>query len=49
MEGSVYLKARQEWDEQYADHVLGKRNWWNAAVSLALVVAAESGGRNEST
>jgi hypothetical protein len=23
MEGSVYLKARQEWDERYADLVLG--------------------------
>ena len=27
MEGSVYLKAQQEWDERYADLVLGKRNW----------------------
>jgi hypothetical protein len=26
MGGSVYLKARQEWDERYADLVLGKRN-----------------------
>jgi hypothetical protein len=26
MEGNVYLKARQEWDERYADLVLGKRN-----------------------
>jgi type IV secretory pathway TrbF-like protein len=26
MEGSVYLKARQEWDERYADLVLGKPN-----------------------
>jgi hypothetical protein len=25
MEGSVYLKARQEWDERYADLFLGKR------------------------
>jgi hypothetical protein len=25
VEGSVYLKARQEWDERYADLVLGKR------------------------
>src|ERR1700685_2508190 len=24
MEGSVYLKARQEWDERYADLVLGE-------------------------
>ena len=27
MEGSVYIKARREWDERYADLVLGKRNW----------------------
>ena len=27
MEGTVYHKARQEWDERYADPVLGKRNW----------------------
>ena len=27
MEGSVYLRARQEWDERYADLVLGKRDW----------------------
>jgi hypothetical protein len=26
MESSVYLKARQEWDERYTDLVLGKRN-----------------------
>ncbi len=31
MEGSVYIKARQEWDERYADLVLGKRNWQIAA------------------
>jgi type IV secretion system protein VirB5 len=43
MEGSVYLKARQVWDERYADLVLGKRNWQIAAgcsllVSLVLTV-----------
>ena len=27
MESSIDLKARQEWDERYADLVLGKRNW----------------------
>ena len=27
MEGSVYLKARQQWDERYADLVLGKHKW----------------------
>ena len=26
MEGSVYLKARQEWGERYADSVIGRRN-----------------------
>ncbi len=42
MEGSVYLKARQEWDERYADLVLGKRNWQIAAagmMAIALVLA----------
>jgi type IV secretion system protein VirB5 len=37
MEGSVYLKARQEWDERYADLVLGKRNWQIAAGGLLLL------------
>ena len=27
MESSIYLKARQEWDERDADLVLDKRNW----------------------
>jgi type IV secretory pathway TrbF-like protein len=36
MEGSVYLKARQEWDERYADLVLGKRNWQITAASQCL-------------
>ena len=42
MEGSVYLKARQEWDERYADLVLGKRNWQITAagmMAITLVVA----------
>jgi hypothetical protein len=34
MEGSVYLKARQEWDERYADLVLGKRNWQITAAGI---------------
>ena len=34
MEGSVYRKARQEWDERYADLVLGKRNWQIAAAGM---------------
>jgi hypothetical protein len=35
MGGSVYLKARQEWDERYADLVLGKRNSVGGAVSVS--------------
>ena len=37
MEGSVYLKARQEWDERYADLVLGKRNWQIAAAGMMAI------------
>ena len=42
MEGSVYVKARRECDERYADLVLGKRNWQIAAggmMSITLVLA----------
>jgi len=31
MENNPYLEARREWDERYADLVLGKRNWQIAA------------------
>jgi type IV secretory pathway TrbF-like protein len=37
MEGSVYLKARQEWDERYADLVLGKRNWQITAAGMMAI------------
>jgi type IV secretory pathway TrbF-like protein len=37
MEGSVYLKARQEWDERYADLVLGKRNWQITAAGMMVI------------
>jgi type IV secretory pathway TrbF-like protein len=37
MEGSVYLKARHEWDEHYADLVLGKRNWQITAAGMMAV------------
>src|SRR5260370_34057218 len=37
MEGNVYLKARQEWDERYADLVLGKRNWQITAAGLMVI------------
>ncbi len=44
MEGSVYQKARREWDERYADLVLGKRNWQIAAAGglllLSLILAS---------
>src|SRR2546425_9142435 len=42
MERSVYLRARQEWDEHYADLVLGKRNWQIAAagsIAVSLILA----------
>ncbi len=48
MEGSVYLKARQEWDERYADLVLGKRNWQITAagmMAITLVLAVRGEGR----
>jgi type IV secretory pathway TrbF-like protein len=38
MEGSVYLNARQEWDERYADLVLGKRNWQIAAAGMMAIL-----------
>ncbi len=44
MEGSVYLKARQEWDERYADLVLGKRNWQIAAAGLMAITLVLSFG-----
>ncbi len=43
MESNVYLEARREWDERYADLVLGKRNWQVAAgglLVLSLILAS---------
>ena len=37
MTTNPYLEARREWDERYADLVLGKRNWQVAAAGLLLV------------
>src|SRR5271163_588346 len=37
MEGSIYFKARQEWDERYADLVLGKRNWQITAAGMMAI------------
>jgi len=43
MEGNLYVEARREWDERYADLVLGKRNWQIAAgglLALSLILAS---------
>ena len=37
MSSSLYVEARREWDERYADLVLGKRNWQIAAGGLLLL------------
>jgi type IV secretion system protein VirB5 len=37
MDSQFYLSARREWDERYADLVLGKRNWQIAFASLMLL------------
>jgi type IV secretion system protein TrbF len=37
MESNPYFEARREWDERYADLVLGKRNWQIAAGGLLLL------------
>jgi len=37
MESNPYLDARRQWDERYADLVLGKRNWQIAASGLLLL------------
>jgi type IV secretory pathway TrbF-like protein len=37
MAGNQYVEARREWDERYADLVLGKRNWQIAAGGLLLI------------
>ena len=37
MAANPYVEARREWDERYADLVLGKRNWQIAAGGLLAV------------
>src|SRR5215472_471718 len=44
MVASPYVDARREWDERYADLVLGKRNWQIAAGGLLAVTLILSGG-----
>jgi len=38
VESEFYISARREWDERYADLVLGKRNW--QVISTALMLLA---------
>jgi len=44
MENSIYQRARQEWDERYADLVLGKRNWQIAAAGLMVITLVLASG-----
>jgi type IV secretory pathway TrbF-like protein len=37
MNSNPYVEARREWDERYADLVLGKRNWQITVGGLVLV------------
>lgn len=42
MESNPYLEARREWDERYADLVLGKRNWQTGAGDSAFTSRGRS-------
>src|SRR6266478_5213967 len=44
MAANPYIEARREWDERYADLVLGKRNWQIAAGGLLLLALILAGG-----
>jgi hypothetical protein len=37
MSANPYVEARRDWDERYADLVLGKRNWQIAAGGLLIL------------
>ncbi len=37
MSANPYVEARRDWDERYADLVLGKRNWQIAAGGLLVL------------
>jgi type IV secretion system protein VirB5 len=37
MSANPYVEARRDWDERYADLVLGKRNWQIAAGGLLML------------
>jgi hypothetical protein len=45
MSASPYVQGWREWDERYADLVIGKRNWQLAAGGL-LVVSHYPGRRH---
>ena len=44
MAANPYVEAHREWDERYADLVLGKRNWQIAAAGLLAVSLILAGG-----
>jgi type IV secretory pathway TrbF-like protein len=44
MSSNLYVEARREWDERYADLVLGKRNWQIAAGGLLAATLILAGG-----
>ncbi|HTR47039.1 MAG TPA: VirB8/TrbF family protein [Verrucomicrobiae bacterium] len=44
MSSNPYVEARREWDERYADLVLGKRNWQIAAGGLLAATLILAGG-----
>jgi type IV secretory pathway TrbF-like protein len=44
MESNPYLEARREWDERYADLVVGKHNWQITAGGLLLLSLILAGG-----
>jgi type IV secretory pathway TrbF-like protein len=44
MAANPYVEAHREWDERYADLVLGKRNWQIAAGGLLAVSLILAGG-----
>jgi type IV secretory pathway TrbF-like protein len=44
MAANPYVEARREWDERYADLVLGKRNWQIAAGGMLVVTLILASG-----
>ena len=47
MESNPYLEARREWDERYADLVLGKPFWQIAAGGLLLLSLVLASGTSD--